>query len=456
MLPSNMADSQPHRVSLAAATAIVVASMVGTGVFTSLGFQIASIPSGFPVLMLWVVGGVVALCGALCYAELVAMMPRSGGEYHLLGRIYHPLAGFLAGWISITAGFSATVALMAMAFGKYAHGIWPTINDTAAGFTVIVALALLRLCGAHFMERFHVGITVAKVLLIVAFVMGAWLFGKSDWSVLMPKAGDQARIVSLDFASALFYVMFAYSGWNGAAYVAGEMNNPKRNVPLALGLGTFIVAALYLGLNAVFLTCGDWSQMAFQPQLNNVEVGLIAAVNIFGKSGGAVMGALIAFGLLSTINALIWSGSSTMRVIGNDVSALKWLSISNRRGDPLGAVIILSILALIILCTGSFDALLKYIQALLELCAALAVGGVIWLRIKQPDKPRPFKVPLFPLPPLVFIFTSIWMLYSLIKNQPRETMWGAATLLIGVLIYFLSPKKIPVIESEAVGTNQSP
>lgn len=438
-----MADSQPHRVSLAAATAIVVASMVGTGVFTSLGFQIASIPSGFPVLMLWVVGGVVALCGALCYAELVAMMPRSGGEYHLLGRIYHPLAGFLAGWISITAGFSATVALMAMAFGKYAHGIWPAINETAAGFTVIVALALLRLRGAHFMERFHVGITVAKVLLIVAFVMGAWLFGKSDWSVLMPKAGDQARIVSLDFASALFYVMFAYSGWNGAAYVAGEMNNPKRNVPLALALGTLIVMALYVALNAVFLTGGDWKAMALQE-----DVGRIAAGNIFGSSGGAIMGALIAFGLLSTVNAMLWSGASTMRVIGQDVRALGWLNTTNRSGEPFGAVIILSVLALVILCTGSFDALLKYIQALLELCAALTVAGVIWLRIKQPDKPRPFKVPLFPLPPLIFLSISIWMLYSLLKKQPKETMWGAATLIVGVLIFCLSPKKNPALENE--------
>lgn len=446
-----MADSPTHRVSLATATAIVVASMVGTGVFTSVGFQIASIPSGFPVLMLWVVGGIVALCGAFCYAELVAMMPRSGGEYHLLGRIYHPLAGFLAGWISITAGFSATVALMAMAFGKYAHGIWPALNETAAGFTVIVVLALLRMRGAQFIERFHTSITVIKVLLIVAFVVGAWMFGKSNWGIILPKAGDQSHVLSLDFASALFYVMFAYSGWNGASYVAGEMHNPKRNVPLALALGTLIVMVLYVALNAVFLTGGDWKAMTLQE-----DVGRIAAENIFGKTGGSIMGALIAFGLLSTVNALLWSGVSTMRVIGHDVRALGWLNKTNSRGEPLGAVITLAALALIILCTGSFDALLKYIQALLELCAALAVAGVIWMRIKQPDMPRPFKVPLYPLPPLIFICVSVWMLYSLWKKQPEETLWGAGTLVVGALIFLLSPKANPANESETVAPPQSP
>lgn len=436
-----MDDNKPQGISLAAATAIVIASMVGTGVFTTLGFQIGTIPSGFPVLLLWAVGGVVALCGALCYAELVSMMPRSGGEYHLLGQIYHPLAGFLAGWISITAGFSATVALMAMAFGAYAHGVWPAVDERVAGVTIVVVLAMLRMCGASFIARFHVSITVVKVLLIVAFVIGAWVLGKPNWTVLSPKAGDQARVFSLDFASSLFWVMFSYSGWNGAAYVAGEMQNPKRNVPLALGIGTLIVAMLYLMLNAVFLTGGDWAAMSFKQ-----DVGRIAAVNIFGEAGGRIMGGLIAFGLLSTVNALLWSGASTMRVIGKDVRALGWLGFSDRRDDPVGAVLSLAVLAIVILLTGSFDALLKYIQALLELCSALAVAGVIWLRMKWPDRPRPYKVPLYPLPPLVFIGVSVWMLYSLMKMQPKESLWGLATLVVGALVYAFSPKNRPPVE----------
>ena len=436
-------ENKSPGISLAAATAIVVASMVGTGVFTSLGFQIASIPSGFPVLLLWGIGGVVALCGALCYAELVSMMPRSGGEYHLLGRVYHPLAGFLAGWVSITAGFSATVALMAMAFGAYAHGVWPVIDEKYAGCAIIVILALLRLGGAQFIAKFHVSITIVKVLLIAAFILGAWFVGHANWDVLKPQVGDQAKVFSLDFANNLFYVMFAYSGWNSAAYVAGEMHHPKRNVPLALGLGTLIVAALYLSLNAVFLTCGDWSAM-----IGKKEVGLVAAQQIFGERGGAIMGALIAFGLLSTVNALLWSGASTMRVIGQDVRLLGWLNRSTKNGEPLGAVITLTVFALAILFTGSFDALLKYIQALLELCAALVVFGVIWMRIRQPHRERPFKVPFYPLPPLIFVGTSAWMLWSLVKMQPKETLYGAATLVIGAVIYLVSPKRVPTEQTD--------
>src|SRR5215213_6627871 len=147
-----MSDAPP-RISLAAATAIVIASMVGTGVFTSLGFQIVSIPSGFPIVLLWIVGGIVSLCGALCYAELVAMIPRSGGEYHLVGQVYHPLAGFLAGWISIIAGFSAPVAVAAMAFGKYASGVWPDLDDHTTAYALVAVIAVLQLAGIKWVAK---------------------------------------------------------------------------------------------------------------------------------------------------------------------------------------------------------------------------------------------------------------------------------------------------------------
>ncbi len=430
MLRIAMPDDQPHRVSLAAATAIVIASMIGVGVFTSLGFQIQSIPSGFPIMLLWVVGGVTALCGALCYAELVAMMPRSGGEYHLLSRAIHPLVGFLAGWVSVTAGFSATVALMAMSFGAYLHGVWPVVGKAHAAMAVLVLLTLLRLCGTTLMERFHVGITVLKTLLMVALIVGAVIAGNSDWSLLMPQAGDAGRVWSQEFATSLFFVMFSFSGWNGAAYIAGEMAHPQRNVPLALGLGTLIVMALYVGLNAVFLAAGDWKTMSGTP-----EVALAASRHIFGERGGTFMGALIAFGLLSTINAMLWSGSSTLRVVGQDARALCWLDAPDRRGEPVGAILFMAVFALVLLGTGSFEALLNYIQALLELSAAITVGAVVWLRFRHPAHARPFRVPLYPLPPLIFLSVSAWMLYSLFKMRPVESLWGIATLSLGILLY---------------------
>jgi APA family basic amino acid/polyamine antiporter len=438
-----MSDTPP-RISLTAAISIVIASMVGTGVFTSLGFQIAGIPSGFPVMLLWVVGGVVSLCGALCYAELVSMIPRSGGEYHLVGQVYHPLAGFLAGWISIIAGFSAPVAVAAMAFGKYAAGVWPQLDGRIAAFTLVAIITVLQLAGLKWVAKFQVTITVAKALLIVVFVLAAWWVGgqKWDWTLLTPKDGDKDHVLSGNFATSLFWVMYAYTGWNGAAYVAGEMRNPQRSVPLALGLGTLIVMALYVALNAVFLLGGDWAAMS-----GKEDVGLVAARNIFGEEGGAAMGVLIAFGLMATVNAFLWTGAITMRVIGRDLRAFCWLDATDRRGEPIGAALFMTNLVFLLLATGSFEALVDYVQALLQLSSLLCVVGVIWWRIRWPDHERPFRVPLYPLPPLIFVVVSLWMFVSLLREKPERVAWGAATLLAGIVIYFLSRKEASVAEN---------
>ena len=426
------------RISLLAATAIVIASMVGTGVFTSLGFQIGGIPSGFPVLLLWAVGGIVSLCGALCYAELVAMMPRSGGEYHLVGQAYHPLAGFLAGWISMIAGFSAPVAVAAMAFGKYASGVWPELDSRMAAFSVVAVITILQLAGVKWVAKFQISITVAKSLLILTFIVAAWWVGRHvwDWSLLKPKAGDKDLVFSNNFATSLFYVMYAYTGWNGAAYVAGEMRNPQRNVPLALGLGTLIVMFLYLALNGVFLLGGDWNAMR-----GKEEVGLIAARGIFGDHGGLAMGVLISIGLLATVNAFLWTGAVTMRVIGRDLRAFCWLAAADRRGEPIGAVLFMTNLVFLLLGTGSFETLVNYVQALLQLSSLLCVLAVIWLRIRMPRQARPFRVPLYPLPPLIFVAVSLWMFVGMVRAKPMESAWGTATLLIGILIYLFSRKE---------------
>lgn len=477
-VPMSETDQSKQYISLPAATAIVVASMVGTGVFTSLGFQLFGVPDGhgFPVMMLWVVGGIVALCGALSYAELTSMMPRSGGEYHLVGRAFHPLLGFLAGWVSITAGFSAPIALAAMAFGKYAVGIWPdfatylngaflgklgwalptTGDKTMIAYAIVAVLTLLQLGGVRFITKFHTGLTVAKVLLIVGFVGAAWALSSQqmDLHVLQYKAGDQWQILNKDpwqilnkdFAISMYWVMFAYSGWNGAVYVAGEMRNPQRNLPLALILGTLIVMVLYIALNAVFLMGGKWGDMRGQE-----DVGLVAAHGLFSNSGALWMGALIAFGLMSTVNAMLWTGASTLKVIGSDMRALCWLDASDRRGEPIGSVLFMTNLVLLLLGTGTFESLLHYIQALLQLSALLCVVAVIWWRFRYPSRPRPFRVPLYPIPPVIFIVVSVLMLYHMVADKPKESAWGAATLLIGVIIYFASgtPLTIPDEAAEA-------
>jgi APA family basic amino acid/polyamine antiporter len=420
---------------------MVITSMIGVGVFTSVGFQLAGLPSGFVILMLWVVGGVVSLCGALCYAELVAMMPRSGGEYHILREAYHPMAGFLAGWVSITAGFAAPIAAVAMAFGKYTEALGLTgLPHQFVAATLIIAVAAVHLGSLRLVGSFLTATTVLKVGLILAFLVGAWMSKSGQEISFAPKTGDATLLASSNFATSLVYVMFAYLGWNGAAYVASDVKNPQRNVPLAFGIGIISVMLLYIVLNAAFLRSTPWDQMS-----GELEAALISAKAIFGESGGRFMGGLIAFGIISTVAGFTWAGSRVNQRIGQDFKNLSFLDQQNRWGAPAFALILQTTLSLIMLFSGTFDQVINYLMSQLIVCSMLAVLAVMILRWNRPQAERPFRVPLYPLPPLLFLAVSLWMLLFQVLERPKETAWGLLTLVIGAGIYasIRSPKAEP-------------
>src|SRR5215470_9900539 len=211
-------------VSLLVATAIVVADMVGVGVFTSLGFQVKDIPSGFSILLLWTVGGIVALCGVFSYGELGAMFPRSSGEYNFLSRAYHPAFGFVAGWVSATVGFAAPVALAAMAFGQYAKSVFPGAPPLLLAIAVVWLVSIVQLTGVRHSSTFQLISTILKVLLIVAFLVAGFAIGVPQPVSFMPSAGDLAHVTSAPFAIGLVFVMYSFSGWNAATYIIGEMH----------------------------------------------------------------------------------------------------------------------------------------------------------------------------------------------------------------------------------------
>lgn len=427
----NPAVASP-RISTATAVAVVVASMVGTGVFTSLGFQVRDVPAGFPILILWGLGGLVSLCGAFCYAELVAMMPRSGGEYHLLSSALHPLAGFLAGWVSITAGFAAPIAAAGAVFGTYLTDIFPGLGIGVKGYGLglVLLVAGVQLLSLQFVERFQVGFTVMKLALIGVFIVGAVGFGENQWDRLLPRSGEGVHYFSHPYAIALVYVMYAYTGWNGAVYVAGEMADVRRQLPRALMWGTLGVMVLYIGLNAVFLTGAPWSLMEGKP-----EVALVAARAIFGEWGGNGMGGVIAFGLVAHVSAMLFAGTRVLRVIGEDVWFMRWMNRRNIAGAPWLAVLVLTGTVLTLMMSGTFEQLLLYIQGLLLLSSMLCVVAVPWLRWRRPEMERPFKVPLYPLPPVVFLAVTVWMLWALVRERPVESAWGLLTLVVGIGLY---------------------
>jgi APA family basic amino acid/polyamine antiporter len=431
-------SEQGGPVTLVPATAVVVGNMVGTGVFTSLGFQVLGIQSGFALLMLWILGGLFALCGAFCYGELAATIPRSGGEYHFLSRIYHPAAGFLAGWISVTVGFAAPVALVAMAFGKYFAEIAAIPGMSASSVKLSVSCALVVIVTAVHLVHIGVGsrfqsiFTTLKVVLIVVLIAAAVWLGESQGVSFLPARGDFAQMFSEPFAVSLVFVMYAYSGWNAATYVLNEVKEPRRTVPRALVLGTALVMLLYVGLNAAFLHSTPMSAME-----GKEEVGLVAAQHLFGTKGGNLMGALICLGLVSALSAMTWAGPRVAQMIGDDYRALRFLAIRSRAGIPVVAVLCQSAVALLLLCTSSFKEVLVFVEFLLLLSSVLTVGGVFWLRFREPELERPLKTWGYPVTPALFIGVCLWMMVYVARAHPVQTLWGVAILGGGLGVFVL-------------------
>jgi len=296
-------------------TAIVIANMVGTGVFTSLGFQLLDIGSGFVILLLWATGGLIAVAGAMTYAELGAAFPRSGGEYNFLAEIYHPAVGFVAGWTSVTIGFAGPTALAAMTFAAYATSILDASPSAWVERALAVGLVTL-LTLVHAGRRRNSGgvqlvFTTLKVVVIVGFCLGAFLLVDEPQAVrFLPAREDAVLLTSGGFAVSLIYVSYAYTGWNAATYLSSELENPQRTLPGILLTGTLTVTLLYVALNFIFLYAAPMDELR-----GEVEVGLIAAKAAFGEIGGRLTGLVLAMLLVSTVSAMLMAGPRVLQVM---------------------------------------------------------------------------------------------------------------------------------------------
>jgi APA family basic amino acid/polyamine antiporter len=278
----------PKKISAITATNLVVANMIGTGIFTSLGFQVAAMTSDLALMALWAVGGFAALCGALCYAELATALPRSGGEYHYLSRIYHPSIGFLSGWISAVVGFPAPIALAGIAFGEYFKVFTPGYSPVVISLLIVWIITAVHLFGIRTEELFQNGATFLKLGLIFVLIIAGLLIGNQQRLDLSFGPESFGTLLSGPFAVSLVYVMYAYSGWNAATYITDEVRDSATNVPRALLAGTVSVTILYLVLNYVFLLTTPKAVLA-----GKVEVGLLAGQTIFGPTGGKIVSGLV-------------------------------------------------------------------------------------------------------------------------------------------------------------------
>jgi APA family basic amino acid/polyamine antiporter len=430
--------SPARRIGFVTACSIVIANIIGTGIFTSLGFQLADIQSGFALLMLWIVGGLAALCGALCYGELSAALPRSGGEYHFLSQIYHPALGFMAGFISATVGFAAPIALAAMAFGKYLQGVLEFGSPLLLSFAVVWVVTLFHLKNLQIGSAFQNFFTAVKLLLIGALIVAGFFLQQKQPIDFLPATGDVASIFGASFAVALVYVMYSYSGWNAAAYITGEIKEPQKNVPRSLLAGTSIVIVIYVLLNAIFLATTPAQEMRGQ-----LEVALIAGKHIFGEDGGRVAGAVICLGLVAAISSMTWIGSRVTMSMGEDHGLLRWFGRKSLHDIPTNAIVLQFLIINLLLLTRSFESVVQYTQFSLLLCSLFTVLGVIVLRMTRPELPRPYRVWAYPLPPVIFAIITTWMMFYMLRWKTIESMAGLATAFVGLLLYFCARKRMP-------------
>ncbi len=423
------------KYTLQVGIALVIANMIGTGVFTSLGYQVGPLPSGFVILMLWLLGGVVALSGALVYAEISTTLKRSGGEYYYLGEIFHPLLGFLSGWMSTLVGFAGAISAVALAIGSYS-AVLIGLNEKWVAIASILLISFVHLFGVKASGWTQTLLTGIKLSLIAFFCIAPLFFAGDSLSGIsfLPQPGDWDLMLTPGFAVSLVFVVYAYTGWNAAAYIAGNLENPARNLPLALLLGTGIVVVIYLSLNAMFLFVANFNELNGQN-----DVGNIVAIKLFGVRIGQIFSALFSIALLSTLSAMTIAGPRVTEAMGEDYPALQKLSTRNRYGMPYVAVLIQAGWSVFLVMVSSFKEIIQYISISLSIFSLLTVIGIFFLRKTHTD--RPFRMPFYPVTPLIFIVVTCWMIYYMFREDPKIIFYSLGTMIPGAIIYFSVRKK---------------
>jgi basic amino acid/polyamine antiporter, APA family len=430
-----------HKIGFSTAVSVVIANMIGTGVFTSLGFQVLGISSVFSILALWILGGIIALCGALCYGEIGSAFPESGGEYNYLTHLYHPALGFLSGWVSVTVGFAAPIAAAAVALSGYVTKIYLWLNPLILSFSVISIITVIHSINLKAGSLFQRTFTWIKVICIIMFI-GFGLFYIPEHTIsVLPGQDAWKDVFSTAFAGSLIYVTYAYSGWNAAAYISGEIKNVKRNLPKALFLGTLAVMVIYTVLNYVFLYTVPISELK-----GVLEVGYLSAGKIFGTQVGQFMSLVIAVLLISTISAMILAGPRVIQSMGSHIQGLSFFAKANKNNVPYVAIIFQSLIALVLVATSSFESLITYVSFTLNLFTFLTVMGVFVLRIKFKHIPTPYKTPLYPVTPIIFLSIILWVLINIVKEKPIESLCGLLTVIAGLILFFVTNKRIEIKE----------
>ena len=435
------------------AAAIVIANVIGVGIFITPGFIAQNVLAPVAILGVWVAGGLLAFAGAMAYAELAALRPRSGGEYVYLREAFGSLAAFLTGWTSFIAGFAGAIAAAALGVAQYLGGFVPAANDptplvsvplgplslvvsrrTLVALTAIVGLAYVHIRGlgpGRLVQNTLAGLKVGALTLFVAVGL-TWGHGSTAHLSAAQVSG------TTNFALAFLLVMFTYSGWNAASYVAEEIRNPGRNVPLALALGTGAVVVIYLGINFLYLYALPVNEIVGLAANGETQIGNVAAERLLGPFAATLLGGLAVVILLSSLSAMTVAGPRVYYAMARDGVFFKGAAaVHPRFHTPWIAIMAQAAWSGLLVLTNTSDQLATYTGFAVLLFSGFAVSAVFVLRWRYPNEARPFRAWGYPLAPAIFTLASLAITGFAIAGRQRESLWGLLIMLAGIPVYLV-------------------
>ncbi|WP_045032201.1 APC family permease [Draconibacterium sediminis] len=445
----NLQKKLERQLGLFPVTNIVIANIIGAGIFTTTGYLMGFLQNPVVMLILWGIGGLVALCGAISFGELGAAFPEAGGEYVFISKLYSPMLGFLSGWLSLIVGFSAPIAASAIGFAKYFTWAFPQLQNwlmlneilsvedfsRCMAILVIVGFSFVHSRGIVLGARVQNWLTLLKILLVVGLIIAGLLLGNGSMQNVHPAlpfqfSFDNWKAVGLS----LMFIMFAYSGWNSATYIGSEIREPRKVIPRSLLISTLTVTVLYILLNLFFVYSVPASQMRNEP-----EIGGLAAGMAFGATAETIVSLLISFALFSSLSAFIILGPRVYYKMASDGLFFQSVArISPKHKVPSNAILLQAAIAIVLVLSGTFEQILTYMGFSLGIFPIIAVAGNIKLRR---SKHQQLRLPGYPYVQLFFIVVSTAILVLAYFERPVESSIAVLTALSGIPVYYWFQRK---------------
>ena len=413
------------------AAALVISNMIGTGVFTSLGYQISDLKNTTSILLLWLIGGFLALIGAFIYSELASKFKQSGGDYIYLSRTFHPVFGYLSSWISLFVGFSAPISLAALAMGKYLNVFGLNLGKEFA-IAMILIVAVFQSFSLNLSSKFQNIFTILKVVFIIVLIALGFYFAPAvEPNAVLFDSTWKNELLLPAFATSLVYVTFAYTGWNSASYIVEEIEQPKRNLPKALFIGVIFVTISYVLLNYVFLKHASSVALAGQENVANISFGNLLGNNVKWVS------CFIALQLIATISGYLWIGSRLTQATARENKLWNFMAKENKNKIPVRAIWVHTTISILLIFSGDFEVIFTYTSFVLQILATLAVCTAFF--IKQ-DQLTIIKSKFFYVLPAIFLAFSLYICYFVLMQKPKESLFGLGIIALGIVLFYFDKR----------------